>query len=119
MPGYSVDGNDVLAVYEVAGAAVQRAREGLGPTFIECKTYRQKQHSAGVPWETRPEEEIREWMKRDPLVVFRRRLVEDTELEHTVNELEEKARNTLERAVEFARESPEPPLESLTEDVYA
>jgi TPP-dependent pyruvate/acetoin dehydrogenase alpha subunit len=119
MPGYSVDGNDVLAVYEAAREAVRRARAGSGPTFIECKTYRLKAHSAGVPWEPHPEGEIREWTGRDPLRVFRTRLVEGTELGPTLDELEKEARLALERACEFAQESPDPAIDSLTEDIYA
>jgi TPP-dependent pyruvate/acetoin dehydrogenase alpha subunit len=119
MVGLSVDGNDVLAVYEAARDGVQRAREGLGPTFIECRTYRQKPHSAGVPWETRPETEIQEWMERDPVSLLRRRLIEDNGSADMIDQVEREARAALERALEFASESPDPPLEALTEDIYA
>ncbi len=115
----SVDGNDVLAVYQAAREGVQRAREGLGPTFIECKTYRHKPHSAGVPWETRPEAEIQEWMERDPVNLLRRRLIEGDGSADSIDDVEREARATLERALEFASASPDPPLEALTEDVYA
>ena len=118
MPGRTVDGNDVLAVRTAALEAVERARSGLGPSLIEYATYRQRAHSAGVPWETRPRQEIQSWLERDPLLLLRRRLSERG-LSDRIAYLEQQARAVLETAVEFARLSPEPAAESLMEDVYA
>jgi pyruvate dehydrogenase E1 component alpha subunit len=71
LPGLQVDGNDVLAVYAASREAVQRAREGDGPTLIECVTYRLGVHTtADDPTKYRSEEEVREWERKDPLTRF-------------------------------------------------
>jgi len=71
VPGIQVDGNDVLAVYSAAKEAVERARSGEGPTMIECITYRMSVHTtADDPKRYRKEEEVEEWVKRDPLIRF-------------------------------------------------
>jgi len=68
LPGVEVDGNDVLAVYEAAGEAVNRARSGGGPTLLECKTYRLRPHAEGMrDAGYRTKEEIEEWRKKDPI----------------------------------------------------
>ena len=78
IPGVTVDGTDVLAVYEAAQAAVQRAREGGGPTLLECKTFRWRTHSEsrGNPPDPRPASEIELSQSHDPLPGFIDRLVE-------------------------------------------
>ena len=70
MPGHVVDGNDVLAVYEVACGAPARALAGSGPTLIECKTYRHRGHSTFDKNTYRSQEEIDAWMRRDPIALF-------------------------------------------------
>ena len=70
IPGRAVDGNDVLAVYKAVGEAVERARNGQGPSLIECKTYKWRGHFEGDPADYRPEEEVEEWMSRDPIPRF-------------------------------------------------
>jgi pyruvate dehydrogenase E1 component alpha subunit len=120
IPGVSVDGNDVLAVYEAAKKAVDRARAGKGPTLIECKTYRHKGHSRVDPAAYRPKEEVADWLKRDPIVRLRARLFET----HTLTEEEAKKIETevvaaIEAAVKFAIESSYPAPEEALEDVYA
>ena len=70
MPGVIVDGNDVLAVAEAANNAVARARNGEGPTMLECKTYRRGGHSRTDPAKYRPEKEVAEWFARDPIDLF-------------------------------------------------
>ena len=80
MPGVQVDGNDVLAVYQAADEAVARARAGHGPTLIECKTYRTRAHSEGMrDAGYRTLEEIESWKARDPITMFRKKLLEDEE----------------------------------------
>ena len=74
-PGISVDGNDVLAVYDVATEAIARARDGQGPTFIECKTYRWYGHSEIDPAKYRSKEELESWKKRDPVATFEAKLL--------------------------------------------
>ncbi len=75
VPGLRVDGNDILAVYRAVSDAAQHAREGGGPTFIECVTYRMGAHSTSDdPTRYRSEEEVQEWAKKDPVDRFRRHL---------------------------------------------
>src|SRR5512136_692670 len=76
IPGVTVDGNDVLAVYEAALVAVERARRGEGPTILECKTYRLKGHSRYDPAAYRPKDEVEEWLKKDAIARFQERLLE-------------------------------------------
>jgi len=120
IPGIVVDGNDVLAVFEAARVAVERARRGEGPTLVECKTYRLKGHSRFDPAAYRPEEEVDEWLKRDAIARFQAKLLEmgvltEAEVQQTIQE----AKNDVEKATKFALESSFPePLEAL-DDVYA
>src|SRR5581483_12042181 len=67
IPGVTIDGMDVMAVYAASSAAVQRARAGKGPTLIECKTYRFLGHSRGDPCGYRSKEEVESWRRRDPI----------------------------------------------------
>jgi len=120
IPGEAVDGNDVLAVYEAALKAVERARKCEGPTLIECKTYRHKGHSRIDPAKYRPKEEVEDWLARDPIRRFREKLLQtnaltDAELQQIKKEISAK----IEDAVKFAIESPYPAPEEALEDVYA
>ena len=118
--GVAVDGNDVLAVYETARKAVERARKGEGPTLIECKTYRHKGHSRIDPARYRPKEEVEEWLRRDPIKRLKGRLLQTNVLTEAETELFEKeALARVEEAVKFAVESPYPTPEEALEDVYA
>src|SRR5881409_3209616 len=115
IPGVRVDGNDVLAVYEAAQTAVARARKGEGPTLVEAVTYRWGGHSmrANLP-EYRTKEEEREWMERDPIARFRNHLVDGKRATSIrLKELEESVELDLDRAVEFAKASPEPTVELM------
>lgn len=118
IPGVTVDGNDVLAVYEAVGEAVTRARRGEGPTLVECKTYRHRGHSEGDPQTYKPKEEIKEWMKKDPIPRFREKLIAMGVLTEKdadrINQDEE-----IEKAVKFAKESPFPAPEETLADVFA
>ena len=120
IPGAATDGNDVLAVYETARKAVERARKGEGPTLIECKTYRHKGHSRIDPARYRPKEEVEEWLRRDPIKRLKGRLLQTNVLTEAETELFEKeALARVEEAVKFAVESPYPTPEEALEDVYA
>lgn len=119
MPGLVVDGNDVVAVYNVVRESVKRARQGQGPTLIECKTYRRGGHSRGEPAKYRPEKEVEEWLKRDPISLFRARLIKESILtEKEVCNLEQETTSTIEKAVRFAEKSPSPKAEDALEDLY-
>ena len=121
MPGVVVNGSDVLEVLEVTKEAVDRARNGGGPTLIEAKTYRWKGHSRSDARKYRSREEERDWMEnRDPIALFRKKLID---LGYLTSEKEDailkRVENEIEEAVKFAENSPEPSIESLEEDVYA
>jgi pyruvate dehydrogenase E1 component alpha subunit len=120
IPGVVVDGNDVLAVYEAAKEAVQRARGGKGPMLIECKTYRHKGHSRVDPATYRPKAEVDEWLKKDPIVRLKTYILESHTLtEEETTKIEAQVIVDLDSAVKFALESPYPAPEEALEDVYA
>ncbi|MGJ8769797.1 pyruvate dehydrogenase (acetyl-transferring) E1 component subunit alpha [Clostridium botulinum] len=119
VPGIVVDGNDVFAVYEAAKEAIKRAREGKGPTLIECKTYRHRGHFEGDPCVYKPTEEQEEWIAKDPIPRFEKYLVENEILtEEKLKEVQNKVESQIDEAVDFANNSPYPELESVLEDVY-
>jgi pyruvate dehydrogenase E1 component alpha subunit len=122
MPGVVVDGNDAVAVFEAAGEAVARAREGKGPTLLECKTYRIKGHFVGDGESYRTPDEVKVWTdpERDPIARFERKLIEMKILSaDKAEEIQRAVQAEIEEAVRFAEESPEPELSELLEDVYA
>jgi pyruvate dehydrogenase E1 component alpha subunit len=120
IPGLAVDGNDVVAVYEACKEAVDRARAGMGPTLVECKTYRWRTHFEGEPDTYRPPEEVEAWIRREPIAPYRKLLVEQGILsEEEADRIEADVLAELEEAVEFARQSPLPEPESALEDLWA
>jgi pyruvate dehydrogenase E1 component alpha subunit len=120
IPGKTVDGNDVLAIYEAVGEAVARARKGDGPTLIECKTWRWHGHFEGDMQTYKSQEEIEEWMKKDPIPRFRKTLVEmGVFTEKNADIVDQEINEEIEKAVKFAEESPLPAPEETLEDVYA
>jgi len=120
MVGITVDGNDVLEVYEAAAKAIDRARSGGGPTLLECVTYRWKGHSKSDQERYRTKDEIEAWKRRDPIKLFRERLVtEGLITDKEAAGVEEQASRTIAEAVEFAMSSAEPDLDTILEGVYA
>jgi pyruvate dehydrogenase E1 component alpha subunit len=120
IPGVSVDGNDVIAVYEAVHEAVERARRGEGPTLIECKTYRHRGHFEGDPMVYRTKEEVEEWKKKDPIRRFKEKLIEMGMLtEKEAEEIDREIEREIDNAVKFAEESPLPDPAETLEDVYA
>lgn len=120
IPGKTVDGNDVLAVYEAVGEAVARARKGEGPTLVECKTCRHHGHYEGDTDTYRTKQELGECHKRDPIPRFRKKLVEMGVLtEKDADKIGQEINEEIEEAVKFAEESPLPAPEETLEDVYA
>lgn len=120
IPGVVVDGQDAMAVYDTVGEAVARARKGEGPTLIEAKTYRYRGHFEGDAGTYRPKEEIEKWMARDPVKIFQEQLINTKGL--TVKQAEEIDREILaeiDKAVQFAKESPFPEPEEALKNVYA
>ena len=121
IPGYFIeDGNDVLAVYETFKKAVDYVRKGNGPVLIESITYRWFGHSSSDPGKYRTKEEVDEWKKKDPILKFRKYLVENKlDTDEELDKLEEVSKQKIEASVEFAKNSPEPTIESAFEDIYA
>jgi pyruvate dehydrogenase E1 component alpha subunit len=120
MPGKTVDGNDVLAVYDAVSEAVARARSGEGPSLIENVTYRWRGHSKSDANRYRTQEEIKAWKERGPIKRFRKQLIEEGVLtEEQADQIEREAYAAIEEAVAFAESSAEPDVATLEEEVYA
>jgi acetoin:2,6-dichlorophenolindophenol oxidoreductase subunit alpha len=120
-PGVTVDGNDLLAVYDAVAEAATRARAGEGPTLIECMTYRQKGHSSShPPTEGRDPAEVEAWLQKDPIDRFRAELVRLGHADDaTFAEIKASVDKEIEDAVQFAIDSPAPDPSELYKDVYA
>ena len=120
MPGVTVDGNDFSAVAEAVGAAVARARQGLGPTLVESLTYRWRGHSKSDRNRYRTKDEIAEWVARDPIERMRALLrAHGVITEAELQAIEAETDATIAAAIEFARTSPDPEIAEATRDVYA
>ncbi len=119
-PGITVDGNDVVAVYRVAREAIRRAREGDGPTLIECKTYRWYGHSEIDPAKYRSPEEVEYWKAKDPIPAMERYL-EQRGLwsDDWKKEVQDGINKEIDAAVEFAENSPYPEPEECLDHVYS
>lgn len=120
IPGVIVNGQDVEEVYEAATEAVERARNGDGPTIIECKTYRFRGHYEGDPQWYKEDEDLPDWQTADPIEEYREKLLEAGVVsEEEFEEIRADIEAILEEAVEFARDSPLPEPEEAYEGVYA
>jgi acetoin:2,6-dichlorophenolindophenol oxidoreductase subunit alpha len=122
MPGFVVDGNDVLAVYAAAETAVARARAGQGPTLLECKTWRNHGHAlrSAMPPERRPADQIASWRARDPIDGFESYLRQNGWLNaEQIADIGLSIDQDLVDAVDFADASPYPAPEDALEDVFA
>ncbi|RJS60594.1 thiamine pyrophosphate-dependent dehydrogenase E1 component subunit alpha [Bacillus sp. PK3_68] len=120
IPGVRVDGKDVLAVYQAAEEAIQRARRGEGPTLIECMTYRNYGHFEGDAQTYKAEQEKKEHkQEKDAIIQFKKHLLTRQILgENELASLEESVEKAIERAVQFSEESPYPEASELLTDVY-
>ncbi len=115
-----VDGMDVLAVYEAAKKAIVTVRSGAGPRMLEVMTYRFRGHSMGDPERYRKQEEVKKWEEQDPIGVFCSYLTGNKKATaKALDEIEERAKADVQKAVEFAEASPEPGLDTLFDNVYA
>jgi pyruvate dehydrogenase E1 component alpha subunit len=120
MPGVTVDGNDVEAVYEATAAAAARARGGEGPTMIDSVTYRWEGHYVGDPVALRPEGELEDWIRRCPIRRCAERLSREGALDDAVRaRIEAEADAAIAAAVDFGEASPFPPVTDLYTNVYA
>ena len=119
MPGLVVDGNDVVAVYQAASEARDRALAGEGPTLIECKTYRHRGHSSFDMRLYRPQEELEAWLTRDPLTLLERTLREKGLLDdELVQGFTAEVQEQVDEAEEFALSSPEPSPEAGMDFIF-
>jgi pyruvate dehydrogenase E1 component alpha subunit len=115
IPGVTIDGNDVFAVYDEAQKAVARARAGEGPTLIECKTYRWQGHHVGDPGTYRPQEEVDAWKAKEPIGKLEALgLLSDGE----ISEIKESVEKEIQEACKFAEESPYPKAEEAFDDLF-
>lgn len=123
MPGIQVDGNDVLAVYSAAKEAVERARSGEGPSFLECVTYRMMMHTtADDPKRYRTEEEVNAWKARDPITRFQKYLTDkgllsEEKVQTLEGEIQREIQEAVDRAEDTMKKSVDPML--MFEHVYA
>lgn len=120
IPGETVDGNDVLAVYQAVQRRIERARAGDGPSLIENVTYRWRGHSKSDRNVYRTQEEIESWKKRCPILRFKR-LLKEAEVMNAeeLEAIDREAKSTIDRAAEEAITLPEPSPDDLEDEVYA
>ena len=121
MPGIQVDGQDVGGVYEAAGKAIARVREGEGPVLLECYTYRYVGHHEGDPGtEYRTREEVDEWRLRDPIQALEKRILDDDLVSKgDLDRIGKEVDGVIEDAIGFASESPWPSADGVEGSVYA
>jgi pyruvate dehydrogenase E1 component alpha subunit len=120
IPGVRVDGFDVLAVYEAAVKAVERARRGEGPTLLVTESYRIEGHYAGEPEVYRTREEVNEYRKKDPIPRFRDYLIrEEKASQAELDRIDAEVKQELVDAVKFAQESPQPDPSTAMDYIYA
>ena len=114
-----IDGNDADAVYRSANVAIEKARNGGGPSLIECLTYRHSGHSRADPGKYRPEGELEKWKERDPLIIYKQRMKDFGFTDAQIEAVEAESKRKVEHATELCKASPSAPVELLTTDVYA
>lgn len=120
IPGVNVDGMDVLAVYQAASEAVNRARSGGGPSLLVCDTYRFEGHNVGDPLNYRTDDEVDSWRRKDAIERFAAYLTEQEEVsEDSLAAIRKEVEDEIAEAIAFGRSSPEPSLDTLMEDIYA
>lgn len=121
IPGYVVNGNDILEVRKIVGKAVKQARQGNGPSIVENKTYRFRGHFEGDPQKYRTKNEIEDFRKRhDPIQLFKAALSKDGILtEKRDADLRDEVANSIEEAVRYAQDQPLPQPEEALEDLYS
>tara|TARA_Y100000590_G_scaffold21876_1_gene25290 strand:+ start:2518 stop:3504 length:987 start_codon:yes stop_codon:yes gene_type:complete len=119
MQGHTVDGNNVEEVYEVSKQAILNAKNGKGPSLIECVTYRHRGHYEGDPQPYRTKEEVDEWKKKDPIKHTEKILLNNNILNNEIiNSITDEINSEIENAVNFAKNSLEPELDESLTDIY-
>ena len=119
MPHYAIDGMDIAAVQEGIKKAVDHARSGKGPTFIEAKTYRFSGHSRADLALYRPEGELEKWQARDPIKLTEEKLVKEKLIDAAqINKIKEETLKVIEGVVEVCKSAPNPTLASMFQNIY-
>ena len=119
LPAINVDGNDADEMYLTAMAAIEKARDGGGPSLIEARTYRHSGHSRADPAKYRPEGELEQWLKRDPVVTYRERLLKLGFNDPTLKDMEATAMGKVDAATATAKASPLPSIDDIEKNVWA
>jgi len=119
LPSVIVDGNDADAVYRLARASIAQARAGGGPALIEAKTYRHSGHSRADPAKYRPPGELEDWLRRDPVTMYRERLLAGGIAEVRLAEIEAVCVRAVDEATEGAKASPPSPVDVVERDVWS
>jgi 2-oxoisovalerate dehydrogenase E1 component len=121
MPSVIVDGNDVLAIHAAAAEAVRRARDGEGPTLIECKTYRTRAHAEGMgDFTYRTKDDVEQWKTRCPIARHKQRMLDEFDVpEADIQQVEQEVAALVAESRQFAESSPWPDAATATEHVYA
>lgn len=114
-----VDGNDVDEMYRIAAMTLAQARTGKGPALVEAVTYRHGGHSRADPAKYRPEAEVQEWLQRDPVNLYRTRLLTLGVDERALTEIEDQAQQKVDAATEEARAAPPPQSDTVTTQVWS
>jgi len=114
-----IDGNDADVVYRTAQEAYAKARSNGGPSLIECLTYRHSGHSRADPAKYRPEGELDHWKSRDPIKIYRERLLQFGVPEKTIAGIDTEVRKIVDDATEACKAAPPPSVDIITTDVYA
>jgi pyruvate dehydrogenase E1 component alpha subunit len=117
MPGLTVDGNDAVAVLQAMQEPVARARRGDGPSLVECSTYRQSGHHVNDPGLYMPKEQLDAWKSRDPVLVLQNHLRSAGVSDDKIAEIDARVESTIEEAVTFAAQSPQPAVETFLQEL--
>jgi pyruvate dehydrogenase E1 component alpha subunit len=118
IPGFAINGNDIELMAKTTREAANRARAGEGPTFIEAQTYRYKGHSISDPGKYRLHDELENYIKKDPIVIYQNILKDRGWIDDAaIEKMREDVKAEIEEAIEFAEQSEQPPLEAVYEDI--
>jgi len=118
--GIVADGMDVIDIYQKINEVIDDVRNGKGPVLFEAKTYRYKGHHLGDHEGYRTREEVNKWRKKDPIIKLKKKLLDEKILDQSeINKMIARIKKELDEAVEFAKNSPIPSIEKVTEDIYA
>jgi pyruvate dehydrogenase E1 component alpha subunit len=113
MPGRTVDGNDAISIYKTMQEYILQARNGEGPSLIECMTYRHGGHHVNDPGLYMSEDVLKEWMARDPIKRLEEYLMNSGVDQSEIDAINSQVEKEIETAIEFALDSPEPSLEDF------